>query len=228
MNFPNHIALIPDGNRRWAQLNGVPALEGHRAGANIMHKVVDYFIETDLKYLTLWGFSIDNWKRSQSEIANIFQLIADWLEREVPWLNRNDVQLRHIGRLGELSSYLQLAVNQAVELTRNNNGMILIVAFNYGGRTELIDAMRRLLDENVPSRLVNEEMIRGFLYMEDMPDVDLVIRTAGEIRLSNFLLWQTAYSEYYFTKVLWPDFDTEELEMALWSYNERERRLGGD
>lgn len=226
--IPTHIAIVPDGNRRWSKLRGVSRLQGHRAGAQTMHKVVDSLIKHQIKYLTLWGFSTDNWKRSDAEVRSLFQLLNAWIERDAPWLNRKGVRLRHIGRIGELPQYLQLAVAHAVNLTKNNRGMTLALAFNYGGRAEIIDAIRRLIVDGVPSHLVNEEMFKTFLYTNGMPDVDLVIRTADELRLSNFLLWQTAYSEYYFTPTLWPDFDGKELDKALQAYSERKRRFGGN
>ena len=227
-----HIALIPDGNRRWAKEHGLPALEGHIAGAEVMHTVVEHLI-TEVKYLTLWGFSTDNWRRSPDEVATIFQLTQEWIEKETPWLNSQGVRLRHIGRLQQLPDYLQLAINKAVELTSSNNGMTLTLAFNYSGQVEIVDAVRRLIDAGIPShrippREIDESFFSRYLYTDGMPDVDLVIRTAGEFRLSNFMLWQTAYSEYYFTELLWPDFDTKELERALNTYSERKRRFGGD
>jgi len=228
VNMPNHIALIPDGNRRWAKLHDVPPLEGHQAGAKTMHRVVDYLANRGIKYLTLWGFSTDNWKRSHDEVSSLFQLLAGWIEGDAPWLNTNGVQLRHIGRFDEVPQFLQLAINKAVELTQNNNGMTLTLAFNYGGRGELVDAVRRLIDKGIPSHLVDEKRFSSCLYTNGMPDVDLVIRTADEFRLSNFMLWQTAYSEYFFTEALWPDFGVEELEKALKAYSERKRRFGGD
>ncbi|MBA7712056.1 Isoprenyl transferase [subsurface metagenome] len=222
-----HIAIIPDGNRRWAKEHGVPALEGHRRGAEAMHNAVDHLIAQGVKYLTVWGFSTDNWKRSQDEVSSLFHLLAQWIESDATWLNRNGVQLHHIGHFGELPQFLQLAIKKAVELTQNNNGITLVLAFNYGGRGELIDAVRQLIDEGIPSHLVDEKRFSSCLYTNGMPDVDLVIRTADESRLSNFMLWQTAYSEYYFTDVLWPDFDEKELEKALQAYSERKRRFGG-
>ena len=223
-----HIAIIPDGNRRWSKLHGLPALEGHRRGAETMHNTVDYLIAQGVKYLTVWGFSVDNWKRSKDEISSIFHLLARWVERDTPWLNRHHVRLRHIGRFSELPYYLQSVIAHAVNLTQRNTGMTLAVAFNYGGRADLVDAVRRLIDKGIPSQLVDEKRFSRCLNTDGMPDVDLVIRTAGEFRLSNFLLWQTAYSEFFFTEILWPDFGTEELEKALRAYSERKRRFGGD
>ncbi|MBA7511381.1 Ditrans,polycis-undecaprenyl-diphosphate synthase ((2E,6E)-farnesyl-diphosphate specific) [subsurface metagenome] len=237
-----HVAIIPDGNRRWAKEHGLPPLEGHRRGAKAMHEVVESLIEKAIPYLTVWGFSIDNWKRSQEEVASLFRLLTRWIDRDTPWLNRRNVRLRYIGRIGSLPHSLQLAINHAVELTKNNTAMTLNLAFNYSGRAEIVDAVRQLVDkvtlakairliadkEDAPSQKIDEASLSRCLYTDGMPDVNLVIRTAGEFRLSNFLLWQTAYSEFYFTPVLWPDFDTTELERALLSYNERQRHFGGD
>ena len=192
-----------------------------------MHNVIDCLIGRQIKYLTVWGFSIDNWKRSQEEIASLFRLLARSIDRDTPWLNRHGVRLCHIGRIGSLPHSLQLAINYAVELTKNNTAMTLNLAFNYSGRAEIVDAVQRLLESPHPVGL-DEEVFSRYLYTDGMPDVNLVIRTAGEFRLSNFLLWQTAYSEFYFTPVLWPDFDTTELERALLSYSERQRHFGGD
>jgi len=224
----NHVALIPDGNRRWAKLHGLPALEGHQDGARTMHNVVDYLIAREVKYLTVWGFSTDNWRRNQEEITSLLRLLAFWIDKDAPWLHSHGVKLRHIGRLWKLPHFLQEAINKAVELTKDNMGMTLNLAFNYTGRAEIIDAVRQLVKDDIPSQDINEELFSRYLYTDGMPDVDLVIRTAGEVRLSNFLLWQTAYSELFFTEALWPDFDTKELEKALQVYSERQRRFGGD
>jgi len=223
-----HIAIIPDGNRRWSKLHGVPSLQGHRAGAETMHTVVDYLIDHQVRYLTVWGFSTDNWKRSDDEIKDLLHLLAFWIDKDAPWLNEHGVRLRHIGRIGKLPEFLQLAINQAVELTKDNMGMTLNLAFNYTGQAEIIDAVREIIKQGIPAEKVEENLFSNYLYTDGMPDVDLVIRTAGEFRLSNFLLWQTAYSEFYFTEVLWPDFDREELDRALIAYSERKRRFGGD
>jgi len=226
--LPTHIAITPDGNRRWAEKHGVSIFSAHDAGAKRVHDVVEQLIDYQIKYLTLWGFSSDNWKRSNDEVAEIFHLLKAWIERDTPWLHNRKVKLCHIGRIQPIPQYLQSAINQGVALTRNNDGMTLALAFNYGGRPDIIDAIRRLMDKGVPSHEVDEEMFSTFLDTNGMPDVDLVIRTSGNFRQSNFLLWQTAYSEYYFTPTLWPDFDTKELEKALQSYSERPRRFGGD
>ena len=226
--IPSHIAIVPDGNRRYAQAHGLPTLEGHRRGAEVMHTVVDYLIDHNLRYLTTWGFSTDNWKRKDSEVNDLLHLLATWIEKDGLWLHEMGVRLRHIGRLQGLPGFLQLAINKAAELTKENTGMTLALAFNYSGRAELVDVVHNwLLDESAPQHL-DEKSFSHYLYTDGMPDVDLVIRTAGEFRLSNFLLWQTAYSEFFFTEVLWPDFGTEELEKALQVYRARQRRFVGD
>ena len=181
-----------------------------------------------VKYLTVYGFSTENWSRDLGEVEGLFHLFTEVLNKETPELNRNHVRFRHIGRLHELPSDVQQAINRAVELTKDNTGMALNFAVNYGGRQEIVDAIHNwLADKDAPSYLDEEEFSR-YLYTGGMPDIDLLIRTGGELRLSNFLIWQSAYSEYYFTEVLWPDFDREELEKALQAYTERQRRYGGD
>ena len=227
MDLLEHIAIVPDGNRRCAKEHELPALQGHRRGAEAMHNVVDYLVGR-VQYLTVWGFSTDNWRRSGSEVNNLFHLLAAWIEKDTPWLNSRHVRLRHIGHLEELPQDLQMAINKAIELTSDNTGLTLNLAFNYTSRAEIVDAVHNwLVDKDAPSYL-DEEVFSRYLYTDGMPDVDMVIRTAGEFRLSNFLLWQTAYSEFYFTPTLWPDFDTEELDRALLAYSERQRRFGGD
>ena len=228
MDFPKHIALIPDGNRRWAADKGVPKIEGHQAGADRMHQAVDELIKHNIKYLTVWGFSTDNWKRDEDEVQSIFHLLELWIRKDTPWLHENDVRLKHIGRFHELPQGLQETIARTIELTCRNGGMTLNLAFNYTGRAEIVDTVRRLIAEGLPWERVDEAMVSRHLYTDGTPDVDLVIRTAGEFRLSNFMLWQTAYSEFYFTPVFWPDFDRLELQKALAIYKQRNRRFGGD
>lgn len=211
----------------------MPDLSGHQRGAQTMHTVVEHLIGR-VQYLTVWGFSTDNWKRSDKEVSSLFNLLALQIEKDTPWLHSRGVRLRHIGRLHELSNELQLAGTNAMELTKDNTGMTFTLAFNYSGRAEIVDAVRgliadgRLFEPAVTRPELDEKLFSRYLYTNDLPDVDLVIRTAGEFRLSNFLLWQTAHSEFYFTPTLWPDFNREELEKALRDYSERERRFGGD
>lgn len=218
---PKHIAIIPDGNRRWSASKALSRIEGHRRGAQRMHEVVEALIQKAIPYLTVWGFSKDNWKRSDSEVNTLFHLLEMWIRKDSSWLHSRGVQLRFIGSLEELPSYLQLAILRACNLTSNNTGMNFTLAFNYSGRAEIIEATRRILEQAHPGKL-DEELFSSYLYTNGMPNVDLVIRTAGEFRLSNFLLWQTAYSELYFSKVLWPDFNQKELEKALSAFSARE------
>lgn len=226
-NLPSHIGIVPDGNRRWAAIKGVSKIGGYRAGADRMHQVVDNLIRLGVKYLTLWGFSTDNWKREEDEVHSIFNILELWIKKDSSWLHENNVRLRHIGRLRELPQNLQDIIESAVAKTSYNSGMTLNLAFNYSGRAEIVDAVRRLIADRVPGELVNEAIVSRYLYTDGIPDVDLVIRTADELRLSNFMLWQTAYSEHYFSPILWPDFDIVELQKALRAYSERHRRFGG-
>jgi len=223
-----HIAIILDGNRRWAQQHGLLALYGHNQGVNSIRSVVRYLGNHGLKYLTVYGFSTENWNRAPDEVEGLFRLFTEVLNKDTLELNKKGIRLRHIGRISELPQYLQLAIQQAVKLTSGNTGMALTLAVNYGGRIEILDALRRLIDERIPSQQVDESLFSHYLYADDLPDVDLLIRTGGELRLSNFLLWQSAYSEFYSTETLWPDFGVEELEKALKTYSERKRRFGGD
>lgn len=216
-----------DGNGRWAKKRGLPRLEGHRAGVENLRSVIAYFNKLKLKYLTLYGFSTENWKRPEEEITGLLNLLEEEINKETLELHKNGIKIRHLGRLDELSPSLQQATNKALELTKNNTGMTLSLAFNYGGRAEILNAVRKVVAEGIPPQEINEELFTGYLYTAALPEVDLVIRTAGELRLSNFLIWQTAYSEYYFTKVLWPDFDNKEIDKALLSYSQRQRRFGG-
>lgn len=225
--LPTHIAIVPDGNGRWAERRGLPRLDGHRVGAENMHRMVEYLNEYPIKYVTLYGFSTENWSRPEEEVKGLFQLLAEFIENTVSEIHQKGIKLRHLGRPDELPEYLQLAIKRAVELTKNNSRMTLSVAFNYGGRAEILDAVRRLLADGVAPQNINEELFASYLYTTDLPNVDLLIRTGDELRLSNFLIWQTTYSEYHFTKVLWPDFGKKDIDRALLSYSRRRRRFGG-
>jgi len=225
--LPNHVAIVPDGNGRWAEQRGLPRLEGHQAGAENMRRMVEYLNEYPIKYVTLYGFSSENWSRPEDEVVGLFHILEDFIDKFVQEIHNKGVRLRHIGRLNELPQSLQLIINRAVELTKNNTGMTLNVAFNYGGRIEIVDAVRRLVAEGIMPQNIDEGLFCNYLYTAGSPDVDLLIRTGDETRLSNFLIWQTAYSEYYFTKVLWPDFGKKDIDKALLSYSRRQRRFGG-
>jgi len=226
VHLPNHVAIVPDGNGRWAELRGLPRLKGHKAGAENMWPMVKYLNEFPIKYVTLYGFSTENWSRPEGEVMGLFHILEKLIRKRTTELHKRGIRLRHIGRLEELPQNLRQAINWAVELTKNNTGMTLSLAFNYGGRAEIVDAARRLIIDGIPPQNIDEKLFNSYLYTASLPDVDLVIRTADELRLSNFLIWQSAYSEYYFTSVLWPDFDKKELERALLAYSQRQRRFG--
>ncbi len=225
--LPNHVAIIMDGNGRWAQQRKLSRIEGHRAGIEAVRTAIQCLNEYQIKCVTLYSFSTENWRRPQDEVSGLFQLLEEQIDRETVELHNQGLRLLHLGQLDKLSPGLQQAIKRAVELTKNNPGMTLALAVNYGGRTEILDATRRLIAEGVPSQEIDEKLFSKYLYTAGLADVDLVIRTGGELRLSNFLIWQAAYAEYYFTEVLWPDFNQKEIEKALQSYSQRQRRFGG-
>jgi undecaprenyl diphosphate synthase len=225
--LPNHIAFIMDGNGRWAEQRGLPRLEGHRAGIENTRSVIKCLGEYHIKYVTLYSFSTENWNRPKNEVNGLLKILGESIEKETAELHKNGVRLRHIGRLERLPQSLILAIEMAIELTKNNTEMTLSLAFDYGGRAEILDAVCNIIAKDTPPQDINEKLFNSYLYTADLPDVDLVIRTGGDLRISNFLLWQSAYSEYYFTKVLWPDFNAKEVEKALISYSRRQRRFGG-
>ena len=224
--LPNHVAIIMDGNGRWAKKHGLSRLEGHQAGAQNIRPVIKYLNQYHIKYVTLYGFSAENWGRPEDEVASLLQLFEETLNEYVSELHENGIKLRHLGRLEELPQGLQLAINKALALTKNNTGMTLSFALNYGGRLEILDAIRHIIDEGIPIQDIDEKLFNSYLYTTGLPDVDLVIRTGGEFRISNFLIWQVIYSEYYFTEVPWPDFNQKELEKTLLTYSQRQRRFG--
>lgn len=223
---PAHVAIIMDGNVRWAQRRHLSRLKGHRAGTENIRRVVEAFGRSGVKYLTLYAFSTENWQRPRSEVKELLQILASVIGRETKEMHRRGIRLCHLGRLDRLPGKLQEEVARSVELTRNNDRMTLCVAFDYGGRAEIVEAARRLLREKADPETVDEEAFGRHLYTSGIPDPDLIIRTAGEMRLSNFLLWQSAYSEYYFTPAFWPDFDAEEVRNALLAYSQRARNFG--
>jgi undecaprenyl diphosphate synthase len=227
VNLPNHIAIIIDGNRRWAKQHGLPSFEGHQAAEKNLRSVLKYLNEQQIKYVTLYLFSTENWKRSAVEVKGLFQLLEEMLDKEITELNKRGVRLRHLGRLNELPHHLQIAITRATELTKNNTDMTLSLAINYGGRTEILDAVRRLITDGISPQNIDEKLFSSYLYTAGLPDVDLLIRPGGELRTSNFLTWQTVYTEFYFSNVLWPDFDKKEVDKALLSYSQRQRRFGG-
>jgi len=223
---PRHVAFIMDGNGRWAERRGRPRLAGHRAGVENVRPVIRYLARRNIEYVTLYAFSTENWTRPEDEVQGLFRLMVDVIDKEAGELHKNNVRIRHIGSLDGLSPELQNEIREAEALTAANTGLTLGVAFNYGGRAEILEAVRRLIAGGILPEEIDEARLGEHLYTAGFPDVDLVIRTGGELRTSNFLIWQTAYSEYYFTPVLWPDFNEEELEKALATYGRRQRRFG--
>lgn len=224
--IPDHVAIIMDGNGRWARARGLPRLTGHRAGTENLRRVLRAAVEFDVKVLTLYAFSTENWGRPKSEVQGLLTIFERVIDRELSELHEEGVQLRHIGQMGRLSPKFRQKVRDAIELTKNNQQLILNVAFDYGGRAELVDAIRHIIADGVPAEQIDEARVSSYLYTADCPDPDLIIRTSGEMRISNFLIWQSAYAEIYTTPALWPDFGKEELYKALKVYNERERRFG--
>jgi undecaprenyl diphosphate synthase len=224
--IPRHVAIIMDGNGRWAARRGLPRIAGHEAGTDNIRRITFTAGELGIAYLTLWAFSTENWKRPAEEVRGIMRILGEVIERETEELHRQGAQLRHIGSLDGLEPSLQKAVLEAIELTRHNDKLVLTLAFNYGGRQELVDAVKSIVASGVSRDEVSEEAIAAHLYTKDLPDPDLVIRTSGEYRMSNFLLWQAAYAELYFCPVLWPDFGPDHLRAAVEEYGRRERRFG--
>jgi undecaprenyl diphosphate synthase len=216
-----------DGNGRWAEQRGLPRMEGHRAGVDNIRPIVKSLNSRKIEYATLYAFSTENWKRPEKEVYGLFHLLEEIIGKISQELHEHGIRIKHIGRLEGFSTKLIKAIHDAVDLTAGNTGMTLAVALNYGGRAEIIDAARALIKKGVKPGDITEESFARYLYTAEFPDVDLVVRTGGEIRTSNLLIWQTAYSEYYFTPVLWPDFNEAELEKALLAFSQRQRRFGG-
>lgn len=224
--IPIHVAIIMDGNGRWAAKRNQPRIAGHRAGTENLRQIIRASVEFGIQYLTIYAFSTENWARPQDEVAGLMLILGEVIDRELEELNREGVQLHHIGHLEGLNATLRKKVNKAVELTKNNSRLFLSIAFNYGGRDEIICAIRRMMENGVKPDEVNEELISSYLFTAGMPDPDLIIRTSGEFRTSNFLLWQATYAEWYVTPTFWPDFNREELYKALTAYSQRDRRFG--
>jgi undecaprenyl diphosphate synthase len=224
--LPQHVAIIMDGNGRWAKKRGLPRLVGHDAGGDNIRPVVKIFADYGVKYLTLYMFSTENWNRPKIEVAGLLRLLAKKIDQETQAFHQENIRLVHLGRLDRLSQKLGEKVQAAVELTKNNTGLTLCLAFDYGGRDEIVQAVRRIASAGISGNNIDESVFTRYLYNPDIPDPDLVIRTGGDSRLSNFLLWQAAYSELYFTPVLWPDFGRKDVEEALSEYKRRQRRFG--
>jgi undecaprenyl diphosphate synthase len=225
--LPNHIAFIMDGNGRWAKKRNLPRKAGHRAGTQNILSLLKTLGKYGIKYATLYSFSTENWNRPEEEIQGILDILGKSIKKELPKLHKNGVKVRHIGHLENLPPQTREAISNAIELTKNNTTMTLNLAFDYGGRAEIVDAAKKIITENIPIENIDEKLFGSYLYTNSLPEVDLGIRTGGDLRISNFLLWQSAYAEFYFTDVLWPDFDEKEIEKALISFSQRERRFGG-
>ena len=223
---PRHLAIVMDGNRRWARQRHLPAIAGHRAGVETIRKTLRAARERGVEYLTLYSFSTENWTRDPDEVTGLMSLLEETIRRETKTLVQDEVKLRVIGRLGELSDRLQKAIAGAVQATSGGTRGVMTLAFNYGGRAEIVDAVRRLVADGLAPDQVDETAIAQRLYAPDHPDPDLLVRTGGELRVSNFLLWEVAYAEMWATEVLWPDFSVDDLDQALDSYAKRERRFG--
>jgi undecaprenyl diphosphate synthase len=223
---PRHVAIIMDGNGRWAAKRNLPRLAGHRAGTENLRRIISASVEFGIQYLTLYAFSTENWGRPPDEVEGLMQILGDVIEQELEELDEEGVQLRHIGHLEGLYPELRQKVMHAIDVTKKNTRLILSLAFNYGGRDEIVCAIRDIIRDQVKPEEVTEELIGKYLFTADLPDPDLVIRTSGEMRTSNFLIWQSTYAEWYITPTLWPDFNREELLKALEAYSQRERRFG--
>ena len=223
---PRHIAIVMDGNRRWARDRHLPVIAGHRQGVETIRRTVRAARDRGVEYITLYSFSTENWKRDPDEVGGLMRLLEETIRRETPTLAKDGVRLRIIGRLQELSDGVRRAMDEAAHATDAGKNGTMTIAFNYGGRAEIVDAVKRLVSEGVPADRVDEQAIATRLYAPEHPDPDLLIRTGGELRVSNFLLWEVAYAEMWATDVLWPDFAVEHLDAALASYARRDRRYG--
>jgi undecaprenyl diphosphate synthase len=224
--IPTHIGIIMDGNGRWALSRGLPRIAGHRAGTENLRRIIEACIEFGIKYLTIYAFSTENWGRPTEEVQGLMRIFENVIDNELQELRDQGVQLRHIGRLDGLKPRFRKKVLKAIDFTKGNDRLILNIAFNYGGRDEIVCAIHSMIDDGVKAEQVNAELVSKYLFTAGVPDPDLIIRTSGELRSSNFLIWQGAYSEWYFPAAYWPDFDREELLRALEEYNHRQRRYG--
>jgi undecaprenyl diphosphate synthase len=224
--IPQHVAIIMDGNGRWAKKRNLPRYAGHRAGAENLRRIINASVEFGIQILTIYAFSTENWGRPEREVRALMKIIARVLDQELTELNAQGVCLHHLGDMTGVEPDLQEKVRKAIELTKNNDRLILNVAFNYGGRAEILHAVRQMLADQIAPESLTDSLFSSYLFTRGLPDPDLVIRTSGELRISNFLIWQAAYSEFYPTPVYWPDFGREDLYEAIVDFNQRERRFG--
>jgi len=223
---PKHVAIVMDGNGRWAQKRHKPRLYGHRQGTLHARDFIEMFAAYGIPYLTLYAFSTENWSRPESEVKGIMSLISENINEAINVAQKSNIRIKHLGTPDRLPTEIRQKASQVVEMTCNNTGLTVNIAFNYGGRSEIVSAVRRIIDAKIPPDDIDENTFSQFLYTAGMPDPDLFIRTGNEMRLSNLLIWQSAYAELYFTPVLWPDFDQAEFEKALLVYSKRQRRFG--
>ncbi len=225
--IPRHVAIIMDGNGRWAQKRDLPRIRGHEAGTENIRRITVRAGELGISYLTFWAFSTENWSRPDDEVEGILRILAETIPRERDELHQRGARIRHIGNLDGLDPHLVAQIQDTIDLTSENTGINLTLAFNYSGRAEILEATRRILKAGISPDELTPERYEEFLYTADMPDPDLIIRTSGEQRISNFFLWQSAFSEWAFPPILWPDFSEHDLEQAVTDYQQRERRYGG-
>ncbi len=230
-NLPRHIAIIMDGNGRWARARGLSRLEGHRAGAEAVRRVTTAAAEIGIEYLTLYAFSVENWRRPRREIQGLMRYLKEYLKSELPLMRRNNIRLKAIGRLDEFPVSVRQVLDRTIAATARHTGLTLTLALGYGGRSEIVDGVKRIAAEcrkgEIDPEGIDEDFFNGYLYAPDLPDPELLIRTSGEMRVSNFLLWQISYTEFWVTRDCWPDFDREKLLRAIADYQKRERRFGG-
>jgi len=224
--LPKHIAIIMDGNGRWAKARGLPRIEGHRAGTESLRRVIRACVEFNVPYLTIYAFSTENWARPKEEVNGLMMLLESVVVNELDELHQEGVCIRHIGRLEAMPAGLAAKVKHAIEVTQNNTNLFLTIAWNYGGRDEIVCAVQRMISDGIKADEVNEQMFSNYLFTAGTPDPDLIIRTSGELRLSNFLVWQSAYAEWVVSPVLWPDFGKEELRQSILDFGKRDRRYG--
>lgn len=224
---PKHVAIVMDGNGRWAKKKHKPRLYGHKQGALHALDFIEVFNEYNIPYLTLYAFSTENWNRPKSEVEGIINLLSENLDEAIKIAHSRNFRIRHLGKIDPLPQQIQKKAKQAIDLTKDNTGLTVNVAFNYGGRSEIVNAIRDIISKGIPAEKIDENLFSQYLYTAGIPDPDLLIRTGDEMRLSNLMIWQVAYTELYFTPVLWPDFGKEEFEKALTAYSKRQRRFGG-
>ncbi len=224
--LPDHIAIIMDGNRRWADKRGMPHIQGHEAGLENLRHVIGYLNDYNVKYATFFVFSTENWDRPKNEVDGLMDLLKRRIDAVTSDFNASNIQIRHLGSLESLPESITTRIRKAIKLTEKNTGITVNLAFNYGGRAEIVEATRRVIKNGLCPEKLDEKTFSNYLYTAGMPDVDLLVRTGGELRISNFLIWQSAYAEYFFSDLLWPDFDKAELDRALLAFSQRQRRFG--